>query len=173
MTAALTTSCRRLLAAGTAALLLSACANTEIHTGAGATKIEARQVVALVYAPAPDAEIDKLLFSGGDLTRAIKRLRDRHPQLKPWLDQGVIGNTASGYVALHDASRRDQVRALLRNENRDRTFLYREVSEATGHPDEDLETWLPYVSFSFGEEWIKQGQSGWWRMDERRKWLQN
>lgn len=166
---------RRMLGVGAAALLLSACGSTHttnIQSAATGTKIEAKQVVALVYAQAPDSEIDKLLYSGGDLTRAIKRVRDRYPQLKPWLDQGAIGNTASGFVTLRDTARRAQLRDLLSKENRDRTFLYREASDAVGHGDEDLETWLPYASFSFGTEWIKQGQAGWWWLNEKRQWVQ-
>ncbi|MCK9380574.1 MAG: YdbL family protein [Sulfuritalea sp.] len=163
---------RRLLGVCAAALLLSACGSTSIHSGAGGTKIEAQQVVALVYAQAPDSEIEKLLYSGGDLTRAIRRLRDRYPQLKPWLDQGVIGNTANGLVTLRDAALRDAaLRDLVSKENRDRTLLYRETSNAVGQDDEHP-NWLAYVSFSFGSEWIGQGPAGWWWMNEKREWLQ-
>ena len=162
---------RYLLGLGAAALLLSACGNTQVQSAATGTKIEAKQVVALVYAQAPDAEINKLLYSGGDLTRAIKRMRDRYPQLKPWLDQGVIGNTAGGFIALHDTARRDQVRDLMSKENRDRSLLYRETSEAVGYDDEHPD-WLPYVYFSFGTEWVGQGPAGWWWLNERRQWLQ-
>ena len=173
--AAVSRTRRRLLGMGAAAMLLSACESTHvthIQIAATGTKIEARQVAALVYAQAPDSEIEKLLYSGGDLTRAIRRLRDRYLQLKPWLDQGVIGNTATGFVTLRDTAKREQVRDLISKENRDRAFLYREASEVVGHGDDHLETWLPYASSSFGTEWIKQGQPGWWWMNEKRKWLQ-
>ena len=166
---------RRLLGASAAALLLVACNSVETHTvniqiAATGTKIEAKQVVALVYAQAPDAEIDKLLYSGGDLTRAIKRLRNRYPQLKPWLDQGAIGNTASGFVALRDTARREQLHDLLRDENRDRAFLHNQASAVVGHGGDDLNSWLPYASSSFGKEWTEQGQPGWWWLDEERQW---
>ena len=170
--AAVTHVLRRLLGAGAAALLLSACGNIEVYTGAGGTKVEAQKVAALVYAQAPDTEIDRLPYSGGDLTRAIKRLRDRYPQLKPWLDQGVIGNTASGFVALRDPARREQVRDLLRAENRDRALLHNQASIAVGHGDENLDVWLPYASHTFGTEWIKQGRPGWWWLNEKRQWMQ-
>jgi len=168
---------RRLLGVSAATFLLAACNNLETHTfniqsAAGGTEIEARQVVALVYAQAPDADIEKLLYSGGDLTRAIKRLRDRYPQLKPWLDQGVIGNSASGFVALRDPSRREQLRELLWEENRDRAFLHNRASVAVGHGVDDLAGWLPYASYSFGKEWIAQGQAGWWWLDDKRQWEQ-
>ena len=169
--AAVRNSRRRLLGLGVVTLLLSACGSTGLYIASSGTTTEAKQVVALIYAQAPDAKIQKLPYSGGDLTRAIKRLRDRYPQLKPWLDEGVIGNTASGFIALHDPARRDQVRDLMSIENRDRSLLYRETSEAVGYDDEHPD-WLPYVYFSFGTEWIGQGPAGWWWMNERRQWLQ-
>ena len=168
---------RRLLGTGVASLLLAACNNLETHTlniqtAAAGTLVEAKQVVALVYAQAPDAEVDKLLYSGGDLTQAVKRLRDHYPRLKPWLDQGVIGNTASGFVALRDASRREELRDLLWDENRDRAFLHNRASAAVGHGGDDLNGWLPYASNSFGKGWIEQGQPGWWWMNDDRQWQQ-
>ncbi|MDK9704198.1 MAG: YdbL family protein [Sulfuritalea sp.] len=165
----LKTGRRHVLGLG-AVLLLSACAGTSLHFGAAATKIEAKQVVALIYAQKPDPEIRKLTYSGGDLTRAVKRLRDRYPQLKPWLDEGVIGNTANGYVALRDPSRRAEVRDIVSKENRDRSLLYHETSDAVGQDDEHYPDYLAYVSFTFGSEWIGQGPAGWWWLDERRQW---
>ena len=172
------TTRRRLLGLSASTLLLAACNSVEPHvfhiqTAAAGTQIEARQVVALVYAQAPDAEIDRLLYSGGDLSRAIKRLRDRFPQLKPWVDQGAIGNTASGFIALHDPALRQQLRGLLGDENRDRAFLHNQASAVVGHGGDDLNSWLPYASSSFGAEWIKQGQPGWWCLDEQGQWLKN
>ena len=169
--AAVRSSRRRLLGLGVVALLLSACGSTGLYIASSGTTTEAKQVVALIYAQAPDAKIQKLPYSGGDLTRAVKRLRDRYPQLKPWLDEGVIGNTANGYVALRDNARRAQVRDLIAKENRDRSLLYHEVSEAVGQDDEHPD-FLAFVTSTFGSEWIDQGPPGWWWLDERRKWQQ-
>lgn len=168
---------RQLLGAWAIALLLAACNSVEPHTlhvqtAAKGTLIEARQVVALVYAQAPDAEIDKLLYSGGDLSRAIKRLRDHYPQLKPWLDQGAIGNTSSGFVALRDPARREQLQDLLWEENRDRAFLHNQAAAVVGHGGDNLNSWLPYASSSFGKEWIKQGPAGWWWLNDQGQWRQ-
>ncbi len=158
-------------------LLLTACSSVEnvninVQIAATGTKIEAKQVVALVYGQLPDAEIDKLLYAGGDLTRVIKRLRDRYPQLKPKLDDGSIGNTASGFVALHDPAQEEMRRDLLRDENRDRAFLYNQASAAVGHGGDTLNAWLPYASHSFGKEWIAQGLPGWWSMNDQGQWVQ-
>lgn len=168
---------RRLLILAAAACSAAACNGVEPHTldiqtAAAGTQIEAKQVVALVYAQAPDTEIDKLLYSGGDLTRTIERLRDRYPRLKPWLDEGAIGNTASGFVALREPARQEQLRNLLWDENRDRALLHNRASVAVGHGNDDLNSWLPYASTSFASEWIAQGKAGWWWLDEQGRWQQ-
>lgn len=160
-----------------ACLGLTACQSTEthtfsIHTAATATTIEARQVVALIYAQAQDPEIDRLLYSGGDLYRAIQRLRQRHTELKPWLEKGAIGNTPSGFVALRTETPTDDLRQLLRVENRDRALLYTQASAAVGHGGDDLNSWLPYASYSFGSEWIAQSPAGWWVLEDAGNWRQ-
>lgn len=157
------------------ALVLGACNSLETHTlniqtAAAGTQAEARQVVALVYAQAADSEIDRLPYAGGDLSRAIKRVLNRYPQLKPLLDAGAIGNTVGGFVALRDSTRREELRQLLWDENRDRAFLYNQASAAVGHGGDDLNAWLPYASHTFGREWIVQGQATWWVLDEHRNW---
>ena len=167
---------RRLLGIIAGTLLFTACSNTEnfsIHIAATGTKIEARQVVALVYAQSPDTEINQLLYSGGDLSRVIKQLRDRYLQLKPWLDQGAIGNTASGFVTLRDTALEASLQNLLRDENRDRSFLYNLAAAAVGHGGDTLNSWLPYTSYAFGKEWIVQGQPGWWSINDQKLWKQN
>ena len=165
----------RLPALALAASLLAACSGTEVHnvniqTAATGTQIEAKQVVALVYGQKPDAELARLLYSGGDLSAAIRGLRGRYPQLKAWLDQGVVGNTASGFVALRDPARAAELHDLLWDENRDRAYLYNRASAAVGHGGDTLTPWLPYASFTFGQQWIVQGQPGWWALDEAQVW---
>lgn len=168
---------RRHLLLALSALLLAACQNMEtrtfsVQTAAAGTLVEARQVVALVYAQAPNTEVDKLLYSGGDLTRVIERLRDRYPQLKPLLDEGAIGNTVGGFVALRDDSRRQELAELLWQENRDRAILHGQATVAVGHGNNDFNSWLPYASYSFGKEWIGQGRPDWWWLDDDRRWRQ-
>ncbi len=155
--------------------LLAACSSTgehrfDIQTAATGTAVEAKQVVALVYAGGSDAEIGKLLYSGGDLTRAVQRLRERQPRLRASLDEGAIGNTAGGFVALRDEKRREELRSLLWDENRDRALLYEQVAIAVGYGGLNYVLWRPYTSFSFGKEWIGQGPAGWWSLDEQGQW---
>lgn len=170
-------SIARLVGGAVLAVALAGCANTEVHTfniqtAAQGTKIEARQAVALIYGQAPDSEIDRLLYSGGDLTRAIQRLRARYPLLQPLLDQGVIGNTAGGFVTLRDENAGHQWDELLWQENSDRAFLYTQATVAVGHHLRNLNGWLPYASSTFGQEWIVQGQPTWWSQDENGRWSQ-
>jgi hypothetical protein len=157
------------------ALLASACGNLETHTlrvqtAAEGTQIEAKELVAFVYAQASDAELDKILYSYGDLWLAAKRLRERYPQLKPWLDQGTIGNTVGGFMAVRDETQRERLRDLLWQENLDRSLLHTGTSVAVGHGSDDLKNWLPYASAAFGSEWIAQGQPGWWWLDDDGQW---
>lgn len=161
---------RRFLAL--AVVVLAACKTVDInvHTAASGTQIEARQVVGLVYGQAPVAEIDKLPYSGGDLSAAVKRIHGRYPTLKPWLDQGVVGNAPSGFIVLRDDSRRDELRELIRQENFDRALLYTQATVAVGHGTDNLNAWLPYASYSFGEQWIGQAPKGWWALDENTGW---
>lgn len=159
------------------ALLACACGDLETHTlrvqtAAEGTRIEAKELVAFVYAQGSDAQLDKILYSYGNLWLAARRLRERYPQLKPWLDRGAIGNTVGGFVALRDKTQREQLRDLLWQENLDRTLLHTGTSVAVGHGSDDLNSWLPYASASFGSEWIAQGQSGWWWLDDDGQWHQ-
>lgn len=171
-----TVALRALLIGALAALAMLACSNLDTHTvniqtGAGGTQVEAKQVVALIYAQAPAAEMDKLLYRGGDLTRAILRLYQRYPKLKPLLDQGVVGNSSSGFLAIRDASADASVRVLVGEENRDRAFLHMQTSVAVGHDNQDINLWLPYASYTFGAQWIAQGAPEWWWLNPENVWI--
>lgn len=165
---------RCLFLSGWVVFFLAACSGVEVHgvniqTAATGTELEAKQVVALVYGQAPLAEIDKLLYAGGDLTRAIRRVHGRYSQLKPYFEQGQIGHAANGFVALR-LEGDDQLRDLVRQENNDRAFLYTQTSVAVGHGGDNLNSWRPYASHRFGKEWIAQSPKGWWVQDEAGGW---
>lgn len=156
---------------------LAGCAGTEVHnvniqTAAAGTKLEARQVVALVYSQGPDSEVERLLYHGGDTSDAVMQLRDHYLLLRPWLNRGSVGNTASGFVALRDPTLKDVLRELLWDENRYRAFLYDRSSKEVGHGGDTLTTWLPYARSEYGKEWIGQGTTGWWYLDEQGNWRQ-
>jgi hypothetical protein len=166
---------RSLLAAGLAALLLSACENAPVHnvgiyTAASGTKVEAQQVVSLIYKQESLDGISQLAYSGGDLSRAIKRSYNRFPELRPHFEQGTIGNTASGFVALRDSAQKDVLKQLLRAENTDRAYIYTQTSVAVGQGNDMISTWEKYASFAFGQEWIAQAPAGWWAQDQKGNW---
>ncbi|MCE1242763.1 DUF1318 domain-containing protein [Oryzomicrobium sp.] len=150
--------------------MLSACTSVGLYTGAAGTQEDAREVVRLVYGQGSPAEIQVLPYEGGDLSKAVQRLRDRYPRLQPWYAQGVIGNTSGGFVAVRDVRRRSEVSELVRAENRDRALLYVRGSVEVGHGTDDLESWLPYERESFGTEWIEQSPAGWWFLGKDRQW---
>ena len=166
---------RIFLGAGLAALLLTACENVQVHnvgvyTAASGTKVEAQQVVSLIYKQESITGISQLAYSGGDLSRAIKRSYNRFPELKPYFEQGTIGNTASGFVAVRDSTQKDVLKQLLRDENTDRAYIYTQTSVAVGQGNDMISTWERYASFAFGKEWIEQAPAGWWAQDQKGNW---
>ena len=166
---------RSFIGIGLAALLLTACENVAVHnvgvhTAASGTKLEARQVVSLIYKQESLDGLAELAYSGGDLSRAIKRSYQRFPELKPHFEQGVIGNTVSGFVAARDSAQQDALKQLLRDENTDRAYIYTQTSVAVGHGNDTLSLWEKYASFAFGKEWIAQAPAGWWAQDEKGNW---
>lgn len=168
---------KMLIATLAALALMAGCSNLETHalnvqTAASGTTQEAKQVVALVYGQKPDADVERLLYHGGDTSVAVIQLRDHFMRLRPWLDRGTIGNTASGFVALRDPAMKDTLRQLLWDENRYRAFLYDRTSKEVGYGGDTLAVWLPYARAEYGKEWIGQGAAGWWYMDDRGGWRQ-
>ncbi|MDT3669607.1 MAG: YdbL family protein [Aromatoleum sp.] len=94
---------------------------------------------------------------------ALKQsMQQRHAQLAPLYDSGVIGLAADGNITLRDASglplaQRGPVNALVAAENADRAALYREIARANGHPE-----WEADVRATFAERWIDRAPAGWW-----------
>ena len=92
--------------------------------------------------------------------------------LRPLLDNGAIGFTHDGLVALHDAaklplSQRTQANAAIAEENRDRTALYQEIAKANGHPE-----WAAQIRSTFAATWIEKAHPGWYYQDASGAWKQ-
>ena len=105
------------------------------------------------------ADID---VSTPGVTALKHALRDRFHQLRPYLDNGSVGLTADGMLALRNASAvplaaRQQVNALVAAQNRDRNALYAEIARANGHPE-----WQGEIRHTFAQRWIQHARSGWW-----------
>ncbi len=166
-----------LVAAFVALAGLAACETTPdiVFTyGAQGVEIQAQRLVSEVYG----APSDPLPYSNGDLVFAIQGIKTRWPSLKPLLDDGTVGLTDDGDVALRDASSRSDgelksLRALVKAENRDRFFLYRGMTSATGHDGDAMASgWMEYCEQVFGKEWWRQAPKGWWLRGPRGEWVQ-
>lgn len=92
-------------------------------------------------------------------------MQARYPQLAPYLNNGAVGLTRDGMVAVHDANavplaQRQAVNSLVTAENADRNALYREIASGNGHPE-----WEAEIRSTFAQRWVQKAQSGWWYQD--------
>lgn len=99
-------------------------------------------------------------------------MQNRHTQLIGYYENGVIGLTQDGLLALRDASavslaKRQAVNTLISAENQDRNTLYREIARANNHPE-----WEQEIRKTFSSRWIKLAQPGWWYQVSGGSWAQ-
>ena len=97
-------------------------------------------------------------------------MQARYSQLAPHYASGVVGFTADGFIAVHDASEiplaeRQAVNALVAAENHDRKSLYNEIARANGHPE-----WADEIRNTFAQRWLHRAQAGWW-IQSKKGWL--
>lgn len=94
---------------------------------------------------------------------AIKTsMQARHVKLASYYASGAVGLTKDGLIAVKDAnavplSERGELTGLVKEENADRTRLYKEIAQANGHPE-----WQVDIQNTFASRWIDKAQSGWW-----------
>ncbi|MEO6423010.1 MAG: YdbL family protein [Candidatus Nitrotoga sp.] len=94
---------------------------------------------------------------------ALKRsMQTRHTQLAEFYNNGAVGLTSDGLVALRDANAvplasRQKVNGLVAAENQDRKALYTEIARANAHPE-----WEGDIRNTFAQRWIQRAQAGWW-----------
>lgn len=165
-----------LVAAVVALAGLTACETTpdRVFTyGARGVEIQAERFVAEVYG----LPSDPLPYDNSDIYYAVGGIKSRWPSLKPLLDDGSVGLTEDGDVAIHDAGKRDaddlrKLRALVKAENRDRFFLYRGMTAAAGWTGEESGRMIEYTEEAFAKEWWKQAPKGWWMQDQQGRWQQ-
>jgi uncharacterized protein len=111
--------------------------------------------------PAAQAQPDITIATPGiaKLKAAMKR---RHAALLPFYQNGAVGMTRDGLVAIRDLSvvpppDRNTVKQLVAEENRDRNALYPEIARANGHPE-----WEREIRTIFAQRWIDKAPAGWW-----------
>ncbi|RMF87209.1 MAG: DUF1318 domain-containing protein [Nitrospinota bacterium] len=109
-------------------------------------------------------------------TPAIRKLesslKKRFPQLRPYFDRGVLGETNNGLVEIRSLSglplrEQGKVRRLVKEENRDRQALYAELAKANNLSPATI----PKIQAIFAESWQKAAESGWWIQTRDGKWI--
>ena len=86
----------------------------------------------------------------------------RHSVLKPYYDNGAIGLTENGLITVRNAKaialkERNNIKALVVDENQDRNALYSEIARANGHPE-----WKEDIQSTFARRWVSNASVGWW-----------
>jgi len=100
-----------------------------------------------------------------------KSMRDRHAQLKPFLENGAVGLTREGGMALRDANavplpQRAAANSLVAAENADRSSLYKEIAVANGKPE-----WEGEIRNTFAQRWIERAEPGWYVQNAQGQWV--
>jgi uncharacterized protein YdbL (DUF1318 family) len=106
-------------------------------------------------------------------SRALEQsLKNRFPQIKPFLDGGAVGLTSAGLLEIRDRNavplaQRNAVRQLISEQNTDWEALYREIARINGHPE-----WVDQIRSVFAERWIAKADRGWYYRDAGGTWKQ-
>ncbi len=182
-----------------AVMALAACVTVNIYFPAAEVQKAAEEIVKQVRggegAPAQGQEMEKqgsepvsfnldfglasTVFAAQELTvsnatiRQIKaRMQQRYPQLKPFLQRGVIGEAANGYLVMKnqgavDLRSRALVKRLMDAENRDRKALYAAVAQALNIPASQIAR----VQKIFAGQWMKSAPKGTWIEQAPGKWI--
>jgi len=115
---------------------------------------------------------EELAVTNASIRQLKARMKARYPKLKPYLEKGLVGEGADGYLVLRGAEKLSlRERALLKRlvdaENRDRKALYYEVMKALGVAPKDL----PRIQRIFAKEWQRTAPPGTWIEIEPGKWV--
>lgn len=112
-------------------------------------------VVNMAYAAA-DLEVNT-----PEIVAVKASMQKRHAQLAPFYNQGAVGLTHNGQVAVKDAKAaalkdRGLIKRLVAAENADRNKLYQAIAKANGHPE-----WQADIQKTFAVRWINKAKAGW------------
>lgn len=135
------------------------------YVGIAATLVNV--IVPLSYGQEPDITISTPAISS--LRAAMKR---RHAALQPYYESGAVAMTNNGLLTIRDAKliplkRRNEVKKLVSDENRDRDTLYPEIAKANKHPE-----WETQIRAIFAKRWVANAPAGWWYQDGIGSWMQ-
>lgn len=105
--------------------------------------------------------------------RALKQsLKDKEPLLRPFFDQGNIGEANSGFIQIRSEdglSLKDKadLRRLTKEVNSERESLYAEVAKALNIE----ESQIPRIRKIFAKRWIENSRPGWWIQKDDGEWI--
>ncbi|MEW6185139.1 MAG: YdbL family protein [Thermodesulfobacteriota bacterium] len=120
--------------------------------------------------------LNRLAYAQQDSSPIINNLkqqiRDRFPRLEPLFQKGAVGEGRNGFLEMRDvaglsAAERNEVKALVDAENRDRRSLYQEVAKSMSiTPDQ-----IGRVQRIFAEKWQNSAGPGWWIQRDDGQWV--
>ena len=122
-------------------------------------------IVPMAFAAQLDIDISS---PGIDKLRAS--MRKRHQALSPFYASGAVGMTATGLLDACDLApvplaRRNALKQLVAEENRDRNALYQGIARENGHLE-----WESEIRATFAERWVTNAPRGWWYQDGGGGW---
>jgi uncharacterized protein YdbL (DUF1318 family) len=99
-------------------------------------------------------------------------LKARFAQIKPLLENGTLGLTAEGKLAVRDQAsvplaERHNISRLIAGDANDKASLFREIARANNHPE-----WEQRIADIVHERMSKRIPAGWWVQDAAGKWRQ-
>jgi uncharacterized protein YdbL (DUF1318 family) len=114
-----------------------------------------------------DVEID---ISSASVVTIRKSLADRFGALREYFQNGAIGLTRDGLIAMRDpgalkTETRREVESLITDDNKDRLTLYREIARLNGRPD-----WEAGLRSTFADRWISRAPRGWYYRESDGLW---
>ncbi|MDQ3563176.1 MAG: YdbL family protein [Pseudomonadota bacterium] len=143
--------------------------NEDQSRGVGVDTSLGSRVLSLIVPMAFAAQLDIDISSPGiDKLRASMRKRNR--ALSPFYASGAVGMTANGLLDARDLAavplaRRNALKQLVAEENRDRNALYQGIARENGHPE-----WESEIRATFAERWVTNAPRGWWYQDDGAGW---
>jgi uncharacterized protein len=102
------------------------------------------------------------------------QIRERFPKLVPFFQKGVIGEGRTGLVEIFRENKglttaeKNELKALVDTENRDRYALYQEVAKSMNISSDQIGK----VQRIFAGKWQQSADRGWWIQKEDRTWVQ-
>jgi len=121
-----------------------------------------------------DAEAAKpnLNVNTPEIAALRARMEKRFRDLRKFYDSGAIGLSNDGLVLSRDLSavsarERKDLNRLVKDENRDRKALYKEIAVANGKPE-----WESDIQKTFARRWVANARSGWWSQNDKGTWVQ-